>query len=219
MEEIIFSKEIKKSDLKEMNIVVGDNVKVGSNVKIGCNVCLMGKTVIEDNVVLKSNTVIEDCVIERGAEICSSFAVGSTIKKGAKVGPFANIRAGSIIGENCKIGNFVEIKNSHLGNNTKVSHLAYVGDAEIGEHCNIGCGVIFCNYNGKEKFKSSVGNFSFIGSNVNIVAPVKIGNYAFIAAGSTITKDVEDNEFAIARERQTNKNGFKNPFKEKFDKN
>ena len=174
MEEIIFSKETKKSTLKELNIVVGDNVKVGNNVKMGCNVCLIGDTIIGDNVVLKPNTVIEDCVIERDVEICSSFAVGSTIKKGAKVGPFANIRTGSIIGENCKVGNFVEIKNSYLGNNTKVSHLAYVGDAEIGEHCNIGCGVIFCNYNGKEKFKSSVGNFSFIGSNANIVAPVPI---------------------------------------------
>jgi len=94
-----------------------------------------------------------------------------------------------------------------------------VGDAEIGEHCNIGCGVIFCNYNGKEKLKSKVGNFSFIGSNCNIVSPVKIGNYAFIAAGSTITKEVADDEFAIARERQTNKSNFKNPYKEKFNKN
>ncbi|MBO5948617.1 hypothetical protein J6Q66_07265 [bacterium] len=192
---------------------------MGNNVKIGCNVCVLGNSKIGDRVVLKSNTVVEDCVVENEVEICSSFLVGSIIKKGSKIGPFANIRKGSIIGENCKVGNFVEIKNSNLGSNTKVSHLAYVGDVEIGEYCNIGCGVIFCNYNGREKFRSRVGNFSFIGSNSNIVAPVQIGDYAYIAAGSTITKDVKDNEFAIARERQTNKENFKNPYKNKFNKN
>lgn len=218
MEEIVYSKNIKKNELTKMKIVIGDNVKMGANVKLFSNICILGDTFIGDNVVIKPNSVIENCKIENDVEICSSFLNGSKVKKGAKIGPFANIRTGSTIGENCKVGNFVEIKNSTLGNNTKASHLAYVGDADIGEHCNIGCGVIFCNYNGKEKFRSKVGNFAFIGSNSNIISPVQIGDYAFIAAGSTITKNVADNEFAIARERQTNKENFKNPYKEKFKK-
>ena len=128
------------------------------------------------------------------------------------MGPFATIKKDSIVGKNCRIGNFVEIKKSKIGDNTKIAHLTYVGDASIGCDCNIGCGVVFCNYDGHLKRNSIVGNKVFIGSNVNIIAPVNIGDEAYVAAGSTINKNVENNQFAIARSFQTNKENFKNPY-------
>ena len=124
----------------------------------------------------------------------------------------ANIHDNAIVGENCRIGNFVEIKNSVIGANTKMAHLAYIGDAQIGKNCNISCGVIFCNYNGKSKQRSYDGDNVFVGSNANLIAPVVISDNAYIAAGSTINKDVENGDLAIARARQENKKNFKNPY-------
>ena len=121
------------------------------------------------------------------------------------MGPYAYIRPDSIIGPDCRIGDFVEIKKSIIGAKCKVSHLSYVGDCEMGEACNIGCGVVFVNYDGKNKFRSKVGNRVFVGSNSNIVAPVVLEDGAFIAAGSTLTQDVPQGALAIARARQVNK--------------
>ena len=120
----------------------------------------------------------------------------------------------SVVGENNRVGNFVEIKNSKTQKDCKMAHLSYIGDAEMGENCNIGCGVVFCNYNGKIKQKSVLGNNVFVGSNVNLIAPVQLGDNSYIAAGSTIYQNVENGEFAIARARQTNKQNFKNPYVE-----
>jgi len=219
--ELINFKNLTKEEMKFKNIVVEKTVKIGNNVKIGANVCLLGETVIQDNVILHSNTVIEDSQIDENVEIKSSFIECSNVGMYSTIGPFAHLRKGSNIGENCRIGNFVEIKNSTIKNGVKISHLTYVGDAEIGEYTNVGCGVVFCNYNGKIKQQTKVGKCVFIGSNVNIIAPVEIGDYAYIAAGSTINKDVKEDEFAIARERQINKLNFANPYKEKLnnDKN
>ena len=152
-----------------------------------------------------------DVDIERGVVIEPGCLIkGKTlIKSGAKIGPNAHIRDGvTSIGKNCKIGNFVEIKNANIGDGTKISHLTYVGDATIGRDCNIGCGVVFCNYDGEKKHHTIIGNNVFVGSNVNLVAPVKVEDNAIIAAGSTITEDVCDGCLAIARERQVNKTEY-----------
>ena len=130
------------------------------------------------------------------------------IGKGTKIGPGVILRGETKIGENCRITNFVEIKKSTVGDGTKISHMSYIGDATIGKECNIGCGVVCCNYDGKEKHKTTIGNKAFIGSNTNLVAPVTVGNGAFVAAGSTITNDVPDKSFGIARARQAIKEGW-----------
>ena len=144
-------------------------------------------TVIHPNTTIKSGVVIgEDC----------------------EIGPNAYIREGCKLANHVKIGSFVEIKKAIIGEGTKVPHLSYMGDCEIGEKCNIGCGTITCNYDGFNKSKTIIGNHSFIGSNVNLVAPVTIGDNAFIAAGSTITDDVPEDALAIARQRQTVKEGW-----------
>ena len=142
-----------------------------------------------------------DTVIHPNTTIKSDVEIGED----CEIGPNAYIREGCKLANNVKIGNFVEIKKAIIGEGTKVPHFIYLGDCEVGEKCNIGCGTITCNYDGLHKSKTKIGNHSFIGSNTNLVAPVNIGNETFIAAGSTITDDVPDYALAIARQRQTNK--------------
>ena len=132
----------------------------------------------------------------------SSVLRGARVGEGAQVGPFANLRRGAIVGENCRIGDFVELKNCVVGKNTKISHLAYVGDAEIGEDCNIGCGVVFCNYDGEKKSRTRVEKGCFIGSNANLVAPLTVGEGSYVAAGTTVTENVPARSFVIGRARQ-----------------
>ena len=144
-------------------------------------------------------------MIGRDVEIKASYVEGSEIADGAKIGPFAHLRKESKIASKVKIGNFTEIKKSYISENTKVSHLSYIGDSYLGKNVNIGAGTITCNYDGKLKHKTEIGDNAFIGSNTNFVAPVKIGKGALIAAGSTITEDVPDRALAIARARQVNK--------------
>jgi bifunctional UDP-N-acetylglucosamine pyrophosphorylase/glucosamine-1-phosphate N-acetyltransferase len=144
------------------------------------------------------------------AEIKSfSHIEGAEIGEGASAGPFVRLRAGTKLGENCAIGNFVEIKNSTLHRYAKAGHLSYIGDAEIGSHTNIGAGTITCNYDGKNKHKTTIGNNVFVGSDTSLVAPVTIGNNVTIAAGSVITDDIPENALGIARSRQTNKTDWK----------
>ena len=152
---------------------------------------------------LKGVNVIENSLVEKGAEIISSHIFESTIGENSKVGPYAHIRPKCKIGKNCRIGNFVEIKNSAIGDNTKIAHLTYVGDARIGKNCNIGCGVVFANYNGKEKNKIIVGNNVFIGSNCNLIAPLIIPDNVYICAGTTVTRDLQEYDFVIGRCRET----------------
>ena len=153
-------------------------------------------TYIYDNVIIGMDTVIHPN---------TTIHNGVIIGENCEIGPNAHIRPNCIVGNNVKIGNNVEIKNTKIGNRSKVPHFIYLGDCEVGEDCNIGCGVITCNYDGKEKYKTIIGNRAFIGSNVNFVAPVKIGEDTIIAAGSTITDDVPDGHLSIARQRQINK--------------
>lgn len=164
---------------------------------------IKGKTIIKADAHILPGNRIENCIIGSGARIDSSRLYNSSVGANTTVGPFAYIRPDSVIGESCRIGDFVELKSCIIGNGCKVSHLTYIGDAELGEECNVGCGVVFANYDGKNKFRSVVGKRVFIGSNANIVAPVNIADRAFIAAGSTITDSVNAQSLAIARARQT----------------
>ncbi len=191
----------------EKNIYIDDSVKIGKNVIIHPFNVLIGNTEIGDNTILFPFNFIEDSKIGENCEISSSNLSQCEIGSKTKVGPFARIRPNSKIEEECKIGNFVEIKNSTLEKKTKASHLSYVGDAYVGEDTNIGCGAIFVNYNGKEKNKIQVGKNCFVGSNVNLVAPLNIADKTYICAGSTLTKDTQENDFVIAREKETIKPG------------
>lgn len=187
---------------------------IDANVKIGCD------TVIEGNVVIKGNSVIgSDCTITSGSRIDNSkignhvTVTSSTIEDSkmdnhSDVGPNSHLRPRSVIRQGAHIGNFVEIKDAEIGENSKVGHLTYVGDATLGKDVNVGCGTIFANYDGVKKDRTIVGNRTFIGSGATIVAPVKIADHAFIAADSTITKDVEEYDMAIARGRQVNKPNY-----------
>lgn len=184
---------------------IGCEVSIGANVYIGANNSIMGCTCIKDNVRLKRGNVIEDCVIDDGACLESSKIYHSYIGKNSDVGPFANLRKDNIIGNNCHIGDFVELKNCKIGDGCKLGHLTYAGDIVMGDECNVGAGVVFANYDGKDKNTSFVGNKVFIGSSSTIVAPVKLKDGSFVAAGSVITRDVSAGALAIARGRQVEK--------------
>lgn len=164
---------------------------------------IKGKTIIKSGAHIMPGNYIENCIIGSGARIDSSRLYDSLVGAETKVGPFAYIRPNTVIGSGCRIGDFVELKNCVIGDGCKVSHLSYIGDAELGKECNVGCGVVFVNYDGKNKYKSIVGSRVFIGSNANIIAPVNIADRSFIAAGSTINKEVPEQALAIARARQT----------------
>ena len=187
---------------------------------ISADAVIESDTVIQPGCMIEGATVIgEDCNIGPNAQIAdsrigdrttvhSSVVRESAIAEDTAIGPFAHIRPLSDIGSHVKIGNFVEVKKSKLGNDTKVSHLSYIGDAEIGSNVNIGCGSITVNYDGKNKFKTIIEDDVFVGCNTNLVAPVKVGKGSFIAAGSTITKEVPEDALAIARARQENKPNY-----------
>lgn len=162
---------------------------------------------IED---INNTYIYDDVEIGRDTVIHPNTTIKSDVKIGAncEIGPNAYIREKCRVADNVKIGNLVEIKNTQVGEFSKVPHFIYLGDCEVGEHCNIGCGTITCNYDGQNKSKTIIGDNAFIGSNTNLVAPVKIGNNVFVAAGSTITEDVPDYALAIARERQVNKENW-----------
>lgn len=178
------------------------DVVIGEDTTILSGTILQGETVIGEGCLIGPNSRISGCKIGNNVEVANSVATDSSIGDETHVGPFAYLRPGSIIGSKVKIGDFVEVKKAKIGDRTKISHLTYVGDAEVGENVNIGCGVVFVNYDGKHKNKTIVGDNSFIGCNVNLVSPVVVKNDAYIAAGSTITEEVPENSLAIARARQ-----------------
>ncbi|MCY0869100.1 MAG: bifunctional UDP-N-acetylglucosamine diphosphorylase/glucosamine-1-phosphate N-acetyltransferase GlmU [Firmicutes bacterium] len=194
-----------------VTIVDPEHTYVGADVVIGCDtvlypgVHLTGATVVGEDARIGPDASIADCVIADRAVVRASVLEGSTVCEGATIGPFAYVRPGSRIGERVKIGDFVEVKNANIGADTKVSHLTYVGDADLGNNVNLGCGVVTVNFDGVRKHRTVVADDAFVGCNVNLVAPVSIGQGAYVAAGSTVTDDVPADAFAIARERQTTK--------------
>lgn len=189
--------------IDKKNTYIDKSVKFGKNVVIYPNNYILGNTTIGNNVTIFPNCYINNCTIGDNCIVEFSHLCDSSVADSCKIGPYSRLRPNSHIMENCKIGNFVEIKNSTLGKGTKASHLAYIGDAEIGSNCNIGCGAIFVNYNGKEKNKTIVGDNAFIGSNVNVIAPVKISDGSYICAGTTITKNTNPYDFVIGRNKET----------------
>ena len=193
--------------IDKKSVFIDKTVKIGKNVVIYENNRIEGDTVIGDGAVIMPNCYIKNCKIGNGSTFNYSQAEDATVGANVSVGPFARLRPKADVRDNAKIGNFVEIKNAVIGEGTKVSHLAYVGDAEVGKNCNIGCGAIFVNYNGRTKSRTTVGDNCFIGSNCNIIAPVKIASDSYICAGTTITDDVSSDDFVIGRVRQEVKAG------------
>ncbi len=169
------------------NVFIENNTKIGKNVIIRSG-CRINNSVIEENVEIKDNTLIED----------------SFVGAGSSIGPMAHLRPGSYLAGENKVGNFVELKKTTMGKGSKASHLTYLGDAILGENVNIGCGTITCNYDGFNKYKTIIGNNVFVGSDTQFVAPVTVGDNVLVAAGSTITKDINTNDLAIARTPQKN---------------
>lgn len=192
------------SILDPANTYVEQGVKVGRDTVILPFTFLQGGTEIGSHCVIGPGSKIKDCVIGDDSEIQYSVLLESNVGNQTVIGPYAYIRPGTVLGDAVKVGDFVEIKKSIIGNGSKVPHLSYVGDATIGEKVNVGAGTITCNYDGKKKYQTVLENGAFIGSNTNLVAPVKVGEGAVIAAGSTITKDVPAKALGVARERQTN---------------
>ena len=183
-------------------IFIDDCVIIGENVVIYENNRIEGNTVIGDNVVLLPNNYIVDTVIGEGTTINYSQSEDAVIGKNCKIGPFSRLRPKAKLGNDVHVGNFVEIKNANVGDGTKANHLAYVGDADIGKGCNIGCGAIFVNYNGKIKQRSVVGDNCFIGSNCNVIAPVVIEKNSYVCAGTTVTHNVKEDDMVIGRVRE-----------------
>jgi bifunctional UDP-N-acetylglucosamine pyrophosphorylase/glucosamine-1-phosphate N-acetyltransferase len=190
------------------------DLKVGQDVEIDVNVILEGNVQIGNNVNIESNCVIRNSIIDSNVQILTHCVIeNSHIKSGCIVGPFARLRPDSVLQENAKIGNFVEIKKSSIGFGSKVNHLSYVGDAEVGALVNIGAGTIVCNYDGANKHQTVIEDGVFIGSDTQLVAPVKIGKNATIGAGSTITKNVPAETLALSRSRQKTIEGWERPVK------
>ena len=178
---------------------IDEGVSIGAGTTIYPCVVIEGDVTIGENCTIGQNTRIKDSVIGDGTSVQSSVILESRVGNETSIGPFAYLRPGSDVGSGCKVGDFVEIKNSKLGDGAKAAHLTYVGDSDVGERVNLGCGVVFVNYDGSSKYRSVVEDGAFIGCNVNLVSPVHVGREAYVAAGSTITKDVPDGALYVAR--------------------
>lgn len=190
------------------------DVKTGHDITLDINVVLEGKVELADNVYIEPGCVIRNSVIGEGAIIkAHSILEDAVVAAGCEVGPFARLRPGTELKEKARVGNFVEIKKTVIGKGSKVNHLSYVGDSDVGDEVNVGAGTITCNYDGVNKFKTVIGDGAFVGSNSSLVAPVTIGRGATTGAGSTITKDIPDDQLAVARGKQRNIEGWQRPVK------
>ena len=210
-------RSMKVKDILDMGITVSDpdrldirgQVEAGKDCSIDVNVIIYGDVKLGDNVSIGPNCIIKDTLIESNTKIeAFSHIDKAHIGESCVIGPYARLREGSKIESSAKVGNFVETKNSVLGEGSKANHFTYLGDTEVGKDSNIGAGTITCNYDGKDKHKTIIGDESFIGSNTALVAPVTVGSNATVAAGSVITKDVPDNALGLGRSKQSNKDNW-----------
>ncbi len=203
------------------SVAIESTVTIGEGVKIHRGVVLRGDTALGDGVDVGSNTVLRSVRVGDGVQLkAGCYCEDSEIESGAKLGPYAHLRPGSVVGKNAKIGNFVELKKSRIGADTSIAHLSYLGDAIVGERVNIGCGFITCNFdgrtkNGSRKHQTIIEDDCFVGSDCQTIAPVRLGQGAYVASGSTITRDVDPDALAIARARQENKLGYAKRFRDR----
>lgn len=189
-------------------VYVEAQVSVGKGTVLLPGTILRGKTVVGENCTIGPNVMLTDTTVEDDCTINTAQVEESIIRKGCEIGPYTHIRPHCDVGEGSKIGAFVQLKNCNLGKGTKMAHLTYVGDADVGERVNFGCGTVTCNYDGNAKFRTTIGNDCFVGCNTNLVAPVTLADGVYTAAGSTVTHDVEADALVIARARQTVKPGW-----------
>ena len=220
VEELVRLQQAVKEDIAayhqrtRVNILDPDHTYIDPRVTIAPGTTILpgtilrGETVIGENCEIGPNTVIRDCIIGDETVVNASQVTESFLGRGVHVGPYAHIRPKCEVGDGCKIGAFVEIKNAVFGENTKLSHLTYVGDSDVGSRVNFGCGTITSNYDGFKKSRTVIEDDAFIGCNTNLIPPVKVGRGAYIAAGTTVTKDVETDSLAIGRVRQEQKPGW-----------
>lgn len=197
------------------NTYIDEDCTIGEGSTIYPNVWIEKGTIIGKNATILPNSFLSNATIEDNVTIDSSKIVDSIVGVDSVVGPMSHLRGHTHIKGNARIGNFVEMKNTNFGLGSKCAHLTYLGDSDVGEKVNFGCGVVTVNYDGKNKFRTVVGDGAFVGSNVNLIAPVTIGKNALLAAGSTINKDVEDGAMGIARPFQENKPEKGNQYKNK----
>ena len=189
-------------------VYIDPRVSIGPGTMLLPGTILRGGTRIGCGCTIGPNAMVEDCAVADDVTVNASQISGSDIGPGSDVGPYAHLRPGCHVGAGCHIGAFVQVKNSTLGEGTKMSHLTYVGDSDVGSHVNFGCGTVTTNYDGVRKHRCVIGDNAFIGCNTNLVAPVTVGEGAYIAAGATVTKDVPADALAVARARQENKEGW-----------
>lgn len=189
-------------------VYVEEQVVVGAGTLLLPGTILRGRTVVGENCQIGPQVMLTDCVVGDGCAINASQCEDSTIERGCEIGPYTHIRPHCVVGEGSKLGAFVQVKNCKLGAGTKMAHLTYVGDTDVGDNCNFGCGTVTCNYDGFQKFRSTIGDDVFVGCNTNLVSPVEVGDGAYIAAGTTVTQDVPADALAIGRGRQQVKEGW-----------
>ena len=210
-------RKMKTDELLDMGVTISDparldvrgNISVGKDCSVDVNVILEGEIVLGDNVSIGPNSILKDVEIGDNTVVeAFSHIVSSKVGSNCSIGPYARLREGSYVDDEAKIGNFVETKKTKVGKSSKANHFAYLGDTEIGDESNIGAGTITCNYDGKNKHKTKIGDKSFVGTNSSLVAPITIGSNAYVAAGSVITKDVPDNALGVGRSKQTNKENW-----------
>ena len=191
------------------SVYIEDGVEIGNDTEICQNVTIKSGTKIGSDCVIGSGSMLDRAVIHDGVDVLSSVILESEVDEGTHVGPFAYIRPNCHVGKEVKVGDFVELKNSNIDDGTKISHLTYIGDSDVGKRVNFGCGTVTCNYDGKKKYRTTIGDDCFVGCNTNFVSPINVGDGVYIAAGSTITEDIPENSLSIARARHVNKEGWK----------
>lgn len=197
-------------------VIIGKDVKIGNSTVILPGTVIIGSSEIGSDCVIGPNTFIDSSVIGDSVQLDNCKITDSTVENDVDAGPFVKVRANSVLKQGVHIGNFVEVKNSVVGEGSKSAHLTYIGDSDVGSRVNFGCGTVTCNYDGKNKYRCSIGDGAFIGCNTNLIAPVSVGEKAYIAAGSTITDDIPGNALGVARAKQINKENWvekKKPYK------
>lgn len=196
-------------------VIIGSDVKIGKETLIYPNVIIKGKSTIGEGCVITSGTIIEDSQIGNDCDIKSSLIEKSVMGNGVRFGPYSHLRPDCNISDNVKIGNFVEVKNSNIGEKSSIAHLSYIGDTDMGGHVNVGCQTSTANYDGFRKFRSTIGDNCFIGCHTSLISPVTLGDGAFTAAGSVITKDVPADALAVSRAKQENKESWAKRYNER----